>query len=511
MAADPLGRLGRLAVIAGLAFTIAAVCWPSSVILAGKWADTINLGYTHGWLVLGLCAVLVWRSRLEIVTTPVKRSASAFALLAAAMLGWLVCYRASVETVELPLVPVIFWLAVAAAFGWAIARVLLFPAAFFCFAVPIWEPAPLRILTVQAVHVMLRVTGPPAAFAGDVVKIPNGTFVIEDGCSGVHFMIVGLAVAALYGELERDPWRIRLRQLALIAVLAVIANWIRVYTVIEAGYLTDMRSYLVRVSHYGFGWCVFAVALIVFFWLAPRPARGASVESAGAPVPTPRPPGAAVSASSCEYRLRADLIGFAGAVAVIVAVPLVSELARLAHSAGSGGAVLATTNAVDPPPGWHLSAAAATSSWAPRFPGADVMRRVRFVDAAGRTIEMLTVIYQVQRDGAELVGESSSLLDGELQPRAQALVNTNAGVFREIEVADRAQARSLLWWRYQVAERALVSPSGEQLWYGVNALFRRIPAQLTALRADCGDDCAVARGVLSEFVASGGVRRDAGS
>jgi hypothetical protein len=124
---------------------------------------------------------------------------------------------------------------------------------------------------------------------------------------------------------------------------------------------------------------------------------------------------------------------------------------------------------------------------------------------------VLTVPYRVQRDGAELVGESSSLLGEELEPRAQELIDTSAGVFRETEVADRTHARSLLWWRYEVAGRALVSPAAEQLWYGVNALFWRAPAQLTALRIACGDDCAVARGVLSEFIASGGVQRGAGS
>jgi len=492
---------GRLALIAGLACTVALVCWPSSVLLADRWADTVNLGYTHGWLVLGICAWLLWRSRREIAAAPRQHSTWAFAFLAAAMLGWLVCYRASVETVELPLVPVIFWLAVAAAFGWAVARAVLFPAAFFCFAVPIWDSTLLRALTIQAVHGMLRVTGPTAAFAGDVIRIPNGTFVIEEGCSGVHFMIVGLAVAALYGELERDPWRIRLRQLALIAVLAAIANWIRVYTVIEAGYLTNMQSYLVRVSHYGFGWCVFAVALIVFFWLAPHLRRGASVGSVGAMVPEH----SSAASLSQELHLRPELIGFAGAVSLIVAVPAVSALARLAHPASASDALVAAMSAADPPPPWHLLADPATSQWSPRFPGASEARRIEFADAAGRRIEVLTVTYREQRDGAELVGESSSLLGDRLEPRAEERINSGAGVFRETEVADRKQARSLLWWRYEVAGRQLLSPPLEQLWFGFNALFSRPPAQLIALRTTCGDDCGVARGVLSEFVASSGV------
>jgi len=56
-------------------------------------------------------------------------------------------------------------------------------------------------------------------------------------------MIVGLAVAALHGELRRDPWRVRIVQLALDGDPCLLANWVRVYTIIEAGYLTDMHSY----------------------------------------------------------------------------------------------------------------------------------------------------------------------------------------------------------------------------------------------------------------------------
>src|SRR2546430_4831726 len=114
---------------------------------------------------------------------------------------------------------------------------------------------------------LLWLTGPSASISGDIIRIPNGSFLIEEGCSGLHFMIVGLAVAALHGELRRDPWRIRAAQLALMGLLALLANWVRVYIIIEAGYLTNMQSYLVRVSHYWFGWGVFPGALIGFLRL----------------------------------------------------------------------------------------------------------------------------------------------------------------------------------------------------------------------------------------------------
>ena len=92
---------------------------------------------------------------------------------------------------------------------------------------------------------------------------------------------MGLAIAALHGELRRDPWRTRLAQLVFMAWLALLANWVRVYTVIERGYQTDMQTYLVRVSHYWFGWGVFAVALVIFFVVTDR--------LGPAPGPDPRP------------------------------------------------------------------------------------------------------------------------------------------------------------------------------------------------------------------------------
>jgi len=195
----------------------------------------------------------------------------ALALLAlgGCTLAWLVCYRASIQDLHITIFPAIFWLAATVAFGLRMGLLLAFPVAFFYFAVPSWSQLgnPLQELTVFALRGFFWLTGPKVLISGDTLHIPNGSFVIEGGCSGLHFMIVGLAVAALHGELRRDPWGVRIVQLALMAILVLLANWVRVYTIIEAGYLTDMHSYLVSVSHYWFGWGVFAAALVLFFSL----------------------------------------------------------------------------------------------------------------------------------------------------------------------------------------------------------------------------------------------------
>jgi exosortase/archaeosortase family protein len=98
---------------------------------------------------------------------------------------------------------------------------------------------------VHVVRAALRLTGVPSYFSGELVQIPAGVFEIQGGCSGLHYFIVGLAVAVLLGELRRDPWRTRLRWVLVGGALALASNWVRVYTIILAGHLTHMQSYLV--------------------------------------------------------------------------------------------------------------------------------------------------------------------------------------------------------------------------------------------------------------------------
>jgi exosortase len=471
--------------IALLACIVAGVCWPGTEYIGAKWRDTSGTTYVHGWLILAVCIWLVLRSRRELAAAPARVSPIALLALAGAMVAWLLCYRASIESLEVAVQPLIFWLAVTGAFGWSVGRLLLFPVGYLYFAVPIWDPVPLQHLTLLAVRGMLALTGPAALITGDEVHLVNGTFLIEEGCSGLHFMIVGLAVAALYGELERDPWRTRVKQLALMAALALIANWVRVYTVIEAGYLTDMRSYLVRVSHYGFGWGVFAVALCIFFWLVPRFAAGAGAEAR----PAPAPPRAA--------SVRPELAGLAVAVAIIVALPLLSARVRSTESAPDPAPQSITARAP-----WQAVPLDVRSAWQPMFAGADRLQRYAFGNAQGETVEVVEVLYGTQRQGAELVGETSSLFGPALAAGDEQVVMSARGAFREAEVIERSGLRSLVWWRFEVAGRNLTGQFTEQLLYGAYALVSNPPAGLIALRVACRADCDSARRTLRDFVAT---------
>ena len=479
----------RLWMILALTLLVTLVYWPSPAVYYEQWRDFANITFTHGWLVLAVCVALVLRSRQEIAAAPVRFSPLALFALGGCILAWLVCYRASIEDLEVTIFPAIFWLAVTAAFGLRMGLLLAFPVAFFYFAVPSWSQLgnPLQELTVFALRGFFRLTGPKVLISGDTIHIPNGSFVIEEGCSGLHFMIVGLAVAALHGELRRDPWRIRIAQLALMAILALLANWVRVYTIIEAGYLTDMHSYLVSVSHYWFGWGVFAVALVLFFGLTtlfgpPERAHDPALQ----PV-APGPP--------------APLAGLAATVLVLVALPAVSWGLRALQPAPALGAAVAPSARAP----WSSAPSDTQSSWRPVFPGADQEQRLAYTNTTGDTVEMFRVAYRTQRQGAELVGSDSTLIGRRLRVRSEEVIDTATGAFRETEVVDRSGARSLIWSRYEIAGRGFVKPLASQLWYGIKAIVSNPPATLIAYRAPCaaGGDCGNARRILREFLASG--------
>ena len=161
-------RYARLIWIAALACLVALIYWPSTLFLYGRWTDTAEETYTHGWLILLICIALVVRARHELVAAPGRPSALAALGLALAVITWLVAYRASIEGLEVPIQPLIFWLSVTTAFGWAVGRLLLFPVAYLYFAVNVWHGAPLQDLTVLVIarflqehaHVLRLITQP---------------------------------------------------------------------------------------------------------------------------------------------------------------------------------------------------------------------------------------------------------------------------------------------------------------------------------------------------------------
>ena len=376
--------------------------------------------------------------------------------IAAAGVMWYLTWAASIQIGHQILLPVLMIGAIAAVGGLAIARACAFPVGYLYFAVPVWGVvnAALQSLTTAAVTVVLRMTGIPAYVEGNFVHIPAGTFAIAGGCSGLHFVIVALAIAALQGEIERVALRTRVLLLCIAAAMSVVTNWVRVYGVILNGYLTDMQGYLVVVDHYTYGWVLFALMMALYFWLTRRMLAAIPLADAE---PASIPVAAAWPWAACAATITALAVG-----------PALAAVAQ--RHASAGAATVALPAGVD---GWQ-GPLPADSGWAPQYPGADGSAVATYRNG-DRAVEVYMNLYRHQGQGHELVGYDNDLLHG-LGP-------------------GYAVAKFLV-----VGERRVDGELASKLYYAVDVLRRPTPSGIVAVAVRCDADCDAADSSAEEFL-----------
>jgi exosortase len=397
-----------------------------------------------------------------------------------------IAVRAGLFGVQVLLLPPLLWLAIRAALGRIQARRNLFAVAYLYFAMPLWaaiNPV-LQWGTVYVVRGMLRVAGVPAYFFGNSVQIPSGTFEIAGGCSGLHFFVVALAIAALMGELRNDDWRGRFKLLLLAGVLAVVTNWIRVFTIILAGHFTHMQHTLVADSHYFYGWVLFAVAMIVFFLLERR-----------MPLPSPGEPAAPDRAPAGSRGWRTQSLAFTTVV--------VCGLAMLQWL--SARPAQATPEPVPQLPGWVQGEA--RTSWQPLVSGADASIRSAYRSGDAYVIERHVYLFMSQRQGKELGGYGDDPSGGATVTRSwrQAVGPLEAVVH---EVRDTSDAHWLIATTYRVGDRHYDTPLRAQLHHALGSVarLRSVPSAVELWRAPCSPDCTTAMQQLERLFAAANPR-----
>jgi len=488
-----------LALAALLAIALIAYA-PSTAALWDFWAHHY-LG-EHGPLIGAICVWLMLRSRQALAAAPVQPSPWGCAGLLLCSIASVIFWRAGIEGLHVLLLPLILFFAVLAAFGWGVARLLAFPLGFLYFAEPPWHvlTGPLQELTVHAVGVIAPLVGMPARIAGSVMYLPGGvTFEVTPLCSGVNFLVVGLAVAGLIGELERASVRRRAALLASMTLVAIISNWVRVLAIMAAGYASGMRNVLVTRGHLLFGWLLFALVMFGFAWFAARH-----------PALTTRTGSVRARSVSSPGVFR----GYFLAIGVLVAMPILGRAVPAALTAEGApiGLRLPTGQT-----GWRGPLRASEEPWKPEFVGAHSEWHVAYEDTAGDVVDVIAIGYSRQEQGRELVNECNSLLgrgacaDSPTGQPGEGLTALTAGlVVRgvhphiEVIVSDARGQRFVIWWAYDIGSRKFVTPLFSQLWYGLRSLRGPPYSLLFAYRTVCSPSCEAARAKLTRFGVSVG-------
>lgn len=471
-----------LSLVLLLLAALIALFWPTIQSLIVEWRDQETLTYTHGYLIAAISCWLIVRTarRTRGVVTPGWRMVP---VLMASSLIWVLVYRAGIELAHQVLLPLLGLLAVCVAIGIRNGLRFWFAFAYLYFAIPVWNVGNeiLQSSTVVAVQLLLQLTAVPAYVAGNMVYIPSGTFEIAGGCSGLHYFIVALALAALFGEIHRDSTKVRAYLLVLAAVLAVLSNWIRVYSIILAGHLTEMQHYLVRVDHYYFGWVMFAVTMVAFFVLAsrlPAQSRRAEPEPGMPAVQLPRPD-------------RVMVVGPVVAIAALCLGPLWGAFSPVAAAMNPSAQLLPHAGAA-----WQGPYSTA-DKWHPAYPGSDRSERSEY-RRGDRRVSAFIAEYHSQRQGKELVGYDNSITHGLTGEISRLAVPD--GVVNQLLVTQADGSKSVVIYYYRVGAQRLVGDFAAQLRYGMASLFAATASRVVAVHVDCNSDCAAASAAALELL-----------
>ena len=480
----------RIAAAAAIIVAVIVLYWPSVASLITAWQDTLRATYTHGWLIAAISGWLLWRARAALArpdeVSPTRLQIGARLLLLFLLtLAWLFSYRAGIQILQQLLLPLLMGAGLLAILGRNAARAALVPLAMLYFAIPVWDFLNFAALssTTLAVRHMLGLFGVPAYIDGNVVQVPAGVFEIAGGCSGMHYIIVALAMGTLLGELRGDPWRMRARWWVIALVFAMVINWVRVFTVILAGHLSQMQHYLVRESHYGFGWALFSLVLVGLLIVDRRtPQRRAPAVPVTEPVVTSRPWPAGVVAAG-----------------LLLCLPLALNVLIDTRTDRAAAASWPDPHA----PARDCTAAGADDLWQPRQNFADHQVRNSFT-CEGVPVQTFTAWYLDQHQGKKLGGYDNRL-QGDAEIVGSETVSSGPNEFAAMHLRQSGRD-ALLWSRFRVGDRAFTSAIRAQLWYSLSTLrsLRSPMSVVVALHAPCEPDCDRARDALLRFTQTDG-------
>lgn len=482
---SPFSRTLALSSFAALGMLL---LWLTAPVFASLHPYWVQYGYSHGYLVLAMTAWLILREIRRAPFYPLSGSWLGFACFSALMLATAGARAASVSIAAQAALPALVASAIWACAGARNARRFVLPLAYAYFAIPVWDVfvRPLQSLTVLVVSQWLRVANVPAFIDGNLIHLASGTFEVQGGCAGLHYAIVAVALASFCGILYHRRRGPVLILLTCAVGLALFTNWLRVFTIVVAGYLTDMQHFLIARDHDFFGWSLFVVFIAPLFYLD-RVLQRSHPQSRAEHVAT------AVAGSPV-------VMSHAAITAVCAALALGIWLNHRIDQRDEAwhGTVALPMPEID---GWSRIA-----EWRdvrrPYFVGATAEAASWYTDGAVR-IGAYVAHYAAQQQGREIVFAHNRAegRSGDIVERRAIDVAVRSGAelpFQEVEISDQ-RGRRVVWIGMRVAGKWAADRLTAKALQLVGAVRGRWDAQAFVMTTDCEADCSNARAHLRRF------------
>jgi exosortase len=232
-----------------------------------KWDESLS----HGLLVNSVFVYLIYKSPEWRVQQNSKIISFAVLLgLGICSLCWFFFRAANIYILEQSMLLILLSGLYAACYGiktvFTLRLLLLLP----IFTIPVWDQltTPLVNLSGFVVGNMVQLIALPAVIEGNSIFIPYGQIVIADGCSGLRYFEIALALAYIISLLNNYKESKLLVALLIAAALGLVANWIRIFILVLIGYESKMESSLMS-NHEYFGWMLFGIMSLPAIYWAP--------------------------------------------------------------------------------------------------------------------------------------------------------------------------------------------------------------------------------------------------
>jgi len=471
----------------------------------------------QGFVAAGFTAYLLWRDRAKLLDFRV--GVPEVALLTAGLsLLWLVAFVLNVQVVHQASVPLILlgWLLAVGGTGPFIVALPI--VGIFFLAIPVWSVfiGVLQSMTIFVNGLLLDVAGIQAVVKGETIEITSGVFWVAQGCAGLNYFQTSLLISSIYALLFLKQWKYRAAAIGVALVLAIISNWLRVFGLIVIGHATEMQSSLIA-EHAFYGWVIFAVAMLAFFFIA-RPIENKDAETARA-------------ADAAAITTNADLPDSPVSHSRTVAAPQALLLPTLAAVVGPvlflmlGGRTASGTEPLATPgiqveradgqlavlvsrtdravePSITTDSSAAPAQWQPMFDGADVHRMEEF-SFAKAPVRVDRFIYTTQDQGKELITATNQIVATENSLAQQVLGPLDeTGRMVNSTIVRTPEGPRLVWHWFSVGGFVTQSSMRAKLMELIAFVRSNSPpAELITVSTLCAvNDCGAANETLYDFV-----------
>ena len=405
------------------------------------------------------------------------------------------------------LMPLILWLSLASICGYKIAKELIAPIIFLYFAIPLWDQL-LPILQKIAIfgsEYGMKIVGVPVVVTDNRLTIPEGTFEVLYACSGLRYLVAGMALTLFIAMVDRLE-KIHFLYLLLITIcLAIVFNWLRIITVMYAGHVTGMRHYFVSNNHKWLGEGLFGCLLLIVFLTESRFRKQSLItkkmDQRFTNAEKKQKSNVSDKVPICSQKQLLPLL-------IVTVNFFLFNLFFISMREAESVTENLKLGAVPVMSGDWQGPLKSSGEWRPKFFGAADERYFSYI-TEGKSVHVYMNTYGHQLQGKELVFDGNKITDPigwqnvGYSPMSQLKSVMGSEPYGQIFRDGKGQ-----YWVvghiYSVGGLTTSSAFVAQILYGLSALLEEKPSGIIAFAISCDDECDVALRMAGDFWATMG-------